>query len=430
MASSTNLFRNEALEAAHSQLGSPVRAVGVASWALTLFLLTLFAAVAVFLVTARYARKETVTGVLTPAAGALRVSADRPGVIQTVHVREGELVSAGAPLVTLSLDRTTATGESMSSLLAEAAAAEAEAARRSGTARSENIRSRLAELGARREGLQADIVRLDADRTLQLERVRLAEQSVEAARALYDKRLIAALPFRQREEALLAARQGLGSIDRERTRNGAALAQADAEAARLAAESAESRAVADVAEAQLAEKRAQLAGEAALVLVARKAGRIAALQAREGAPVQPGGTVAVVLPEGSGLEAELWVPSRAVGFVRPGNTVRLMYDAFPYQRFGVGRGVVRDVGRTPVQPQDLPVPMEAREGLYRVAVRLDRQDMLAHGGVWPLGPGMRLSADLVLENRSLWDWLLEPVQTVRKRAERGQRPDNTTVGLS
>lgn len=123
----------------------------------------------------------------------------------------------------------------------------------------------------------------------------------------------------------------------------------------------------------------------------------------------------MVLPEGEGLEADLWVPSRAAGFVQPGDPVRLMYDAFPYARFGVGRGVVKAVGRAPVAPNDLPVPIETKEGLYRVTGSLSRQDVAAYGKSWALAPGMRLNADLVLDERPMLAWLLDPVLAIKNR---------------
>jgi membrane fusion protein len=95
-----------------------------------------------------------------------------------------------------------------------------------------------------------------------------------------------------------------------------------------------------------------------------------------------------------------------------------MYDAFPYQRFGVGRGVVRTVGRAPVAPQDLPVAIETREPLYRVQVRLSRQEIDAYGRKWSLSPGARLRADLVLDERSLLTWLFDPLAAAVKREGR------------
>lgn len=415
--SAQGLFRPEALDAARSRLGTPIRPVGVASWALVGFLLAIFATAAIFLVTARYARKETVPGVLSPTAGAVRVTPLRSGLIAEVHVAEGQAVVPGDRLVTISLDETVGqSGATVGALLEAASAAEAVALRAEAEAQQTNVARRLDELRARRSGLQEDRERLSGDLALSSERVRLAQQTVEAARTLFEKQLLPAIQYRQREEALIGARQGVAAIERERARDSAALAALDAEEARLNAEAAQARAQAMTGEARVAEKRAQISAGREVVLTARTRGRVAALQAKPGSPVQPGATLAVVLPEGSGLEADLWVPSRAAGFVKPGDPVRLMYDAFPYQRFGVGKGRVKAVGRSPVAPQDLPVPIETKESLYRITVALDRQKVDAYGQNWSLAPGMRLQADLILDDRSLLAWLFDPLLAIRERA--------------
>ena len=131
--------------------------------------------------------------------------------------------------------------------------------------------------------------------------------------------------------------------------------------------------------------------------------------------MQPGRALAVIVPQGKPLQAELWAPSRAAGFITQGDRVRLMYDAFPYQKFGVGHGRVSSVSGAPVDPQDLAVPIESREALYRIVVNLDEDSVAGYGKRWPLTPGMRLSADLVLDERNLWEWLLEPVIAANRR---------------
>ena len=80
------------------------------------------------------------------------------------------------------------------------------------------------------------------------------------------------------------------------------------------------------------------------------AGRVAALPVAVGQPVSPGGTVAVVIPEGAKLEAELLAPSRAAGFIRPGQDVRLMLQAFPYQRFGTVKGEIKTISHHRARP--------------------------------------------------------------------------------
>lgn len=137
---------------------------------------------------------------------------------------------------------------------------------------------------------------------------------------------------------------------------------------------------------------------------------------RPGATVEAGRVLAIILPHGEVLQAELWVPSRAAGFLRSGEPVRLMYDAFPYQKFGVGRGTVASIAGAPVDPADLTVPIETKEALYRVLVNLESPTVDGYGKVWRLSPGIRLSADLILDDRSLWEWLFDPIIAARRRS--------------
>ncbi|MFL5160676.1 MAG: HlyD family efflux transporter periplasmic adaptor subunit, partial [Microvirga sp.] len=120
-------------------------------------------------------------------------------------------------------------------------------------------------------------------------------------------------------------------------------------------------------------------------------------------------------PEGASLLAELFVPSRAIGFVEPGQRVRLMVDAFPYQRFGTLGGSVATVSRAVLSPNEVLGKVALTEPAYRITVRLDRQDIDAFGRAAPLQPDMTLKADIVLEGRSLVAWLFEPLISVRGR---------------
>jgi membrane fusion protein len=112
------------------------------------------------------------------------------------------------------------------------------------------------------------------------------------------------------------------------------------------------------------------------------------------------------------------VPSRAVGFVEPGDDVLLRFHAFPYQKFGQGRGEVVRVSRSALSSGELSsiaVQGSAPEPLYRVIVQLERETVEAFGKQEPLKPGMMLEADVLGEERKLWEWLLEPLYSVRGR---------------
>ena len=124
---------------------------------------------------------------------------------------------------------------------------------------------------------------------------------------------------------------------------------------------------------------------------------------------------ATILPAGSKLQVELLVPTRAIGFVTKGKEVALRYEAFPYERFGQYRGVIADVSQTVWSPGDKVGPLVVREPAYRITAKLDRQTVEAMGQEIPLRSGMLVNADILLEKRSLLEWIFEPVLQLRGR---------------
>jgi membrane fusion protein len=128
--------------------------------------------------------------------------------------------------------------------------------------------------------------------------------------------------------------------------------------------------------------------------------------------------LATILPAGAELAAELYVPSRSAGFIKPGMEVMLRYQAYSYQKFGQHRGYVRDVSSTALRLDELPLPVASanpNEPLYRVRVRLDQQAVQASGISQPLKSGMAVDASILLERRKLYEWVLEPLYSVTGR---------------
>jgi membrane fusion protein len=370
-----------------------------------------------FLCVAKYARKETVVGALEPAAGAVRVSTTRAAVVATIHVREGQFVKKGDPLFTLATNPTMADGRNMGDVYTASSDAQNAALLRQAAAKRDLIARQREEIVARRQSLLAQKQQLRGDLALQAERVQLAEKTLEAADILLKKELLSTLQYRQRQEALLVSKLSLSSMQRDYDSIPTSLAQLAAQDQRLVAEGEDSAAVIAADTATLSERSAANQAETGLVLTARQSGQLAALQAVEGGAVNPGATLAILVPSGVKLQAQLWLPSRAAGFVRVGDRVRLMYDAFPYQRFGVGKGRVADIARAPTAPTDLPLALRTEEDLYRVLVNLDDQSVTAYGDRWSLTAGMRLRADLILEQQSLWDWLFDKVRAAQARSK-------------
>jgi hypothetical protein len=108
---------------------------------------------------------------------------------------------------------------------------------------------------------------------------------------------------------------------------------------------------------------------------------------------------------GAKLQAHLYAPDKAVGFIRRGDAVLLRYPAFPYQKFGHFHGTVAGVSK--IAPTgthtDGAVPG------YRVTVELESQSVAAYGKPQPLQAGMLAEADVLQDTRRLYEWALEPL---------------------
>jgi membrane fusion protein len=160
------------------------------------------------------------------------------------------------------------------------------------------------------------------------------------------------------------------------------------------------------------ERRAQIEGERSTLIAAPVAGKVVALYATLGQDIEPGRSPLAILPVGGELEAELYVPTRAAGFIRPGQTAQLLYDAFPYQRFGTFRGTVTRITRAIISPEDALGPLRLAEPAYRVRVKIARQTVDAAGQQIPLQAGMLLRADIILERQPLLAWVTAPVKAL------------------
>jgi len=368
-----------------------------------------------FLLLASFTRKETVEGLLEPDRGSSVVAFQRPGTVARVFVREGQRVRKGQPLFAISLDQTLEDGRTVSDRLnkandSQAAEVQAQlaAARDSSLAQE---RGNLERIAAAREQIRG----LTANLALQRQRLELDRATLDSYEALVGKGYVSKVRSRDQQSQVLASIQAINDTQRQVDQSRSDILAAEAELIRQRSDGASASAQLRATRAALDEKRAQNDAERAMVLVAAGDGRVVTIRARPGSAVTPGTPLATLLPKNTRLEAELWVPSRAIGFVREGDEVRLMFDAFPFERFGTGKGTVASISTTPIDPKDLPVPGDAKEALFRVRVALANQAMNAYGRSWSLAPGSRVRGDLILERQSLIDWLLDPLRAVKGR---------------
>jgi len=411
----SDLFRREAVDHATRRLdGEVVVATPLKVSILGALLVGVVAVAGAFATTASYARKESVVGWLTPEAGLVRAAAQRGGIATEVLVEEGATVAAGAPLAVMRLSADTVAGDAGEALLraltaqAEAAEARARAAAASLVAEGERLRGE-------RAGLVEELAAIADQISFQERRVTLTVAETGRGEEMAARGILPRAELDRRRTAELEARQDLAALRGAMTSLQRDIDALDARVAAIPIDRAAAEAEAAAARAALAERTTQARVADQYVVVSPIAGRVAAIPVQPGRSLVPGETVAVVTPADGHLVAELYVPSRAAGFIQPEQDVRLMYEAFPHQRFGVGAARVQTVSRTVLAPSEVAIPGVAlQEPVFRVRAVLERETVDAYGAPIPLQPGMLLHADVVIDQRSLLEWLFDPIFAARR----------------
>ena len=93
----------------------------------------------------------------------------------------------------------------------------------------------------------------------------------------------------------------------------------------------------------------------------------------------------------------------------------MRFDAFPYQRFGFIESTIVRIDKALITPNEVQLPVTLNEPVYRLRATLQKQTMNAFGKQLELKSGMLFEADIMLEKRSLIDWLLEPIYSLKGR---------------
>lgn len=406
------IFRREvSLTREADGLGRPrvalPRGAGVLSW------LTVASVVALimFMFLGTYTRRETVTGVLVPLNGVLQINAPFSGTIATIDVKEGMHVKAGESLFTLS-------GERASTAIGDTSAAVSEQLR----SQRDKIDSAIAQskssdaidalnLTHRIAFLKEKLRQLDAQITIQKRQKKNNDLILDRFRPLLEHGYVASIQVIQQESNGLELEVQMTSSLRQRLEALDQLSDLEKQREMLPIGTA-------THVSELQRKRLEIDGSLAeneaqreLKVTAPKDAIVSAILANQGQTASAGRPLLMLIEPDSPLRADLLVPSRAIGFAKVGTPISLRYLAFPYQKYGSPRGHVDSISMSALSAQQSSelLGKTVDEAMYKITVKLDSQTITADGATVPLRPGMGISADLLLDDRRIVDWVLGPL---------------------
>ncbi|WP_198162043.1 HlyD family secretion protein [Sphingomonas sp. TDK1] len=413
---SSTLFRAEAIKYAYRLEGDVVITRAPSLTLITLLLAFIGCVLVTWVAVGRYARTEHVIGQVVTAGALSKVYAERPGRILWLGVKEGDYVRAGQALARVRVEQPLSDGSLPSDAHAASLGQQADAIRRqivNEDARAAAEQVRLARLI---KDLDEEKAQLGTQIEFQKAAVESTKRSFEVLGALGAKGFVSQTEQERRRQAWLGAAAQYQATVQQMSQLSERRGTAQAELSKLPGDHSTRDAEFRRSLADLDGRRIDAESARGFVITAPVGGRVTALQAVAGRTSDGRLPLLAIVPLDSRMEVTLFAPSRAIGLARVGQSVRLRYDAFPYQRFGTFSGRIIAISRSALAPEEVDSALKFGEPVYTLRVRLDQQRISAFGQDMPLEPGMTLQADIALDRRSFLDWLLEPIRAVQSRA--------------
>jgi membrane fusion protein len=375
---------------------------------LSYVLLLLFAGAVAVAILLRVPETVATPFVLQPQRGADPVKASRGGIVAAVHATEGQNLEKGAPLFVI---RSVPLGERAADLRSFQAQVLGHDASLANIRREQESQQQADREEAER--LQLRLAHLARSIEFKKEEQTLLKQVVTRFETLHKEGLIGWTEYAEQQleaNKVQAEMEGLESDIKETQKSvqklahesAARLAKFQEQVRQLDADRDKARIRIDPLQSELLNSKTN-----ELTMFAPCAGTVLRLRVNSpGAYVPEGDVLCELACGGERLQAELAVPQKGLGRLQPGQAVKLLYDAFPYQRYGVQYGTVRWVS-----PASLASDPEVA---FRAFVDLDDATIRVDGQPRSLKAGMRGTARVVVSRVRLITYAFEPLRQLRE----------------
>lgn len=370
-----------------------------------------------FLYLGTYTQRSTVLGQLVPDAGLVKVHTPQAGVVVEKKVQEGQAVQRGDVLFVISSERESSVLGSVQAAISSQVSARRDSLEAQLGQTEQLLNQERLAVRKRLDSVSAEIPLQQTQVDTQRQRVELAQRAASNYQDLLNREYIAREQAEQKQTELLDQRSRLKAMERELVGLKREQANLRTELASLEFKGANQLAELKRGLSSTGQELAESEGRRRLAITAPVSGTATAVLAEVGQTIDGNRPLLLnIVPDNAKMVAELYVPSRAVGFIKPGAPVVLRYQAFPYQKFGHAQGQVLTVPKTASLSREIPGLPEGslpeNGPVYRVTVALNSQTISAYGKPQTLQTGMLLEADVLQDTRRLYEWVLEPLYSI------------------
>lgn len=407
-------FRSEVISAQKNRLtGKIIISQKLSSYLLYISIFIIFLLLIIYLTQCSFSRKETVRGYLLPSKGVIKVVSSRKGVLEEVLVHDGSLVEKDKPLARIRDSQGVTGGIEVSTALKQELEKQIKEFSEESNIQDVLFQKEEQRINTQLSQLNQRLKAIEKAKVTSMLRLKLKEQQYAKNKNLHEKGFLSSTELASVYEEYLDAQESIDHLEKELASARADINNLNSSRIILPEQHNLKKITFERGISQLQTQLIELNNNYEFVITAPETGTVTAIQPSEGSHLSTNTQILSIIPKNSPLEMELLLPTRSAGFVQFGDEVRIRFDAFPYQKFGLVKGKVINIDKALILPSDKVFPIKISEAMYRVRVTISTQEIQAYGKKFPLKVGMLAEADIIQEKRSLLEWLLDPIYAIK-----------------
>lgn len=407
------LFRKQVIQKNNnSYYGKAVIITPIHYTILLMFLVLIVTFALVYLFSNDYAKKEKVKGYLVPTNGISRVYSHVSGVVSKITVKEGETVNSGDVLLSISNNKFMANSLNSDNEKIKEIDRQISLINEQVTQYLSLFSERDIRLNHVIEFLKQEREELRFQGKLLRDRLKLAQDRLSNISKLHNHGNASESEVNTQLDFVLDLQQRIQEHNTTVLKSEANISNSLNDKARLPIERQQQISQLEIEVSKLVNTKVSIQERSNLLIKSPIDGIVTSIKLNVGGFASSGDYLVTILPMNSKLEAEVYIPTRAIAFVKKGDEVKLKLEAFPFQKYGISKGVVSHISKSIVFASETTSKISFNEPVYKVTIKLLEQYIMAYGNETYFIPGMLLQADIDTGKRTLMEWLLEPLYII------------------
>lgn len=349
------------------------------SWVVISYTLTaLILLCIIFLLRSEYSRRTTVKGNIQLSSDVVRIYAQLPGRIEMINFYQGNHVKKNATLATL-INQHKFSNQNAETSIENLIQKKEEIIKDEISTSAKLNKMEIEKLHGQIKNTNNEVSILNEEIKLQEDKIEMQIKTKERYQKLASDGFISAANLQEKDEELLNEKRLLSNLKRTKMEKATSM-----EDIKKTIKSLPSTMVATVLtkEKEIKNERKEIVERKINSITEISApldGTILDYNISMGQWIETNHPVAMILPDNGRFEAQLYVPNKAIGFIKTGDKVKIRYEAFPYQKFGHASGFITHISKTPILPGELKNIPQQNEPVYKVKVEIEKNWISAYG---------------------------------------------------